>query len=328
MEVIFMEYQEFIRRITDSIQTILGDHYQVQCHPVCKNNGVHLDGLIVMSDEANISPTVYLNTYYEQFRHARPLDEIIWEIFSLFKQAPQFGMMNIDQLTNFAAVQPNIAIKLINYEANKELLAEIPHRRFLDLAEVYYFVIRNELLGNATILIRNEHTHLWQTNEAALHRIGMRNTLELGWEIRPMNAFIRDYLEEEFNVYLKDKSEDSGRAPAEPDRVQQLAEEILSDIYTNEDESPLYVLSNTQRFFGASCMLYKDKLREFAALKDSDLYILPSSIHEVILIPEKISPDYKSLCRMVREINESEVDPCDRLSDRVYRFSLSTGKIS
>ena len=323
-----MEYQDFIRHITDSIQAILGDHYQVQCHPVCKNNGVHLDGLIVMTDGTNISPTIYLNTYYDQFRHARPLDEIIWEIFSLFKQAPQFGRMNIDQFTDFAAVKKNIAIKLINYEANKELLAEIPHRRFLDLAEVYYFVIQNELLGNATVLIRNEHTHLWQTNEATLHRIGMKNTIYLGWEIRPMNAIIRDYLREELNEYLKDKSDPSDVTPSAPDRVQQLAEEILCDIYSNDDEGPLYVLSNTQRFFGASCMLYKDKLREFASLKDSDLYILPSSIHEVILSPKKISPDYDALCRMVKEINESEVDACDRLSNRVYHFSLETGKIS
>lgn len=322
-----MEYQDFIQRITESIQTILGDRYQVQCHSVCKNNGVHLDGLVVMSKDANISPTIYLNSYYEQHRQGRPIDEMIWEIFNLFKAAPQFGKMNIDQFTDFSAVKDSIAIKLINYEANRDLLAEVPHRKFLDLAEVYYFVIRNEVLGNATILIRNEHLHLWQTSEATLHRIGMKNTLYLGWEIRPMNTIIRDYLKEELNEYLKDKPPVPETPPA-PDRVQQLAEEILCGIYRTDDEGPLYVLSNAQRFFGASCMLYTAKLREFALLKCSDLYILPSSIHEVILIPQNISPDYESLCRMVREINESEVDPCDRLSNRVYRFSLKTGKLT
>ena len=322
-----MEYQDFIRHISESIQNVLGDRCRVQCRPVCKNNGVRLDGLIVMSDEANVSPTVYLNTYYDQLRHGRPMEEIIWEIFSLFRQAPQLGQINIDQFTDFAAVRDNIAIKLINYEANRDLLAEVPHRRFLDLAEVYYFVIRNDVLGNATILIRNEHAHLWQTNEAALHRIGRKNTLSLGWEIRPMNAIIRDYLREELDEYLKDRSGTAG-TPPEPDRVQQLAEEILCDIYRTDDDGPLYVLSNNQRFFGASCILYADRLRDFSALKESDIYILPSSIHEVILIPCSISPEYEALCRMVKEINESEVDPCDRLSDRVYRFSLDTGKLS
>ena len=321
-----MEYQEFIRHITDSIQNILGDRYSVKCCPICKNNGIQLDGLIVMSDEANISPTVYLDSYYEQYQLGRPIEELVWELLSLFKQAPQLGNLNIDQITDFSAVRDNIAIKLINYEANRELLSDIPHRRFLDLAEVYYFIVRSEALGNATILIRNEHTHLWQTNEATLHRIGMKNTLYLGWELRPMNAIIRDYLREELSEYLKD-SPSSPERPAAPDRVQQLAEEILCDIY-HDDEGPLYVLSNKQRFFGASCILYKEKLREFASLKESDLYILPSSIHEVIIIPQRLSPDYDALCRMVREINESEVDPCDRLSDRVYRFSLATGKLS
>lgn len=322
-----MEYQEFTRRITDSIQSILGDQYQVRCHAICKNNGVHLDGLIVMSDEANISPTIYLNSYFEQFEQGRPMDEIIWEIFTLFKKAPQIGNLDIDQFTDFASVKENIAIKLINYEANRELLADIPHRRFLDLAQVYYFVIRNEVLGNATILIRNEHMQLWQTTESTLHRIGMKNTLYLGWDIRPMNAIIRDYLQEELTEYLRDKQSHPDE-PAAPDRVQQLAEEILCNIYLTDDEGPLYVLSNTQRFFGASCMLYTARLREFAELKNSDLYILPSSIHEVILIPQNVSPDYDSLCRMVTEINESEVDACDRLSNRVYKFSRKTGKLS
>lgn len=320
-----MEYQKFICSITERIQHILGDQYQVQCHPVCKNNGVHLDGLMVMSAEANVSPTIYLNSYYDQYIHGRPLDEIVWEIFQLFKKAPQLGKMDIDQFTDFATVKENIAIKLINYEANRELLEQVPHRRFLDLAEVYYFVIHNELLGNATILIRNEHLKLWQTTESTLHRIGMRNTLFLGWEIRPMNVIIRDYLQEELDDYLKEKEPDR---ESEPDRVQQLAEEILTDIYESDDEGPLYVLSNRQRFFGASCILYTAKLQDFANLKDSDLYILPSSIHEVILIPQNVSPNYESLCRMVKEINDSEVDACDRLSDRVYKFNRKTGVIS
>ena len=320
-----MEYQEFIRNITNRIQAILGDQYQVVCHPVCKNNGVYLDGLIITSKETNISPSIYLNQYYDQFVLGRPMSEIVWEIFQLFKKAPQIGNMDIDQFADFSKVKENIAIKLINYKANREMLNEVPHRRFLDLAIVYYFVVPNELLGNATILIRNDHVSLWQTNERTLYRIGMRNTLFLGWEIRPMNVIIRDYLEEELDDYLKEREPDR---QIEPDRVQQLAEEILADIYDGDDEGPLYVLSNHRRFFGASCMLFTDQLKAFANLKGSDLYILPSSIHEVILIPQDLSPEYEALCRMVREINDSEVDACDRLSDRVYRFDRKTGKLS
>ena len=142
-----------------------------------------------------------------------------------------------------------------------------------------------------------------------------------------MNTIIRDYLCEELNEYLKGRPEPVS-VPPTPDHVQQLAEEILNEIYNKDDDGPLYVLSNHQRFFGASCILYKDKLNEFAQLKNSDLYILPSSIHEVIIIPKTMSPDYSSLCRMVKEINDTEVDACDRLSDCVYRFSLETGKLS
>ncbi len=320
-----MEYQEFICNIAERIQTILGSQYKVECHPVCKNNGVHLDGLMVMSEETNVSPTIYLNNYYDQYIHARPIDEIVWEILQLFHKAPLLGKMDIDQFADFATVRENIAIKLINYEANRELLEEVPHRRFLDLAEVYYFVIHNEFLGNATILIHNEHLELWQTTEEMLHRIGMRNTLFLGWEIRPMNVIIRDYLREELDDYLKEKEPDKQMAP---DRVQQLAEQILTDIYQSDDEGPLYVLSNRQRFFGASCILYTAQLQDFANIKNSDLYILPSSIHEVILIPQSVSPNYESLCRMVKEINDSEVDACDRLSDKVYRFDRKTGILS
>ena len=80
-----MEYQEFIQNITNRIQAILGDQYQVVCHPVCKNNGVYLDGLIITSKETNISPSIYLNQYYDQFVVGRPMSEIYDEITGQFE---------------------------------------------------------------------------------------------------------------------------------------------------------------------------------------------------------------------------------------------------
>ena len=79
---------------------------------------------------------------------------------------------------------------------------------------------------------------------------------------------------------------------------------------------------------GASVMLYKDPLRDFANYMGHDLYILPSSIHEVILIPAYDHDSYDELTSMVKEVNSTQLSKEEILSDHVYFYSRETGQIS
>jgi len=90
----------------------------------------------------------------------------------------------------------------------------------------------------------------------------------------------------------------------------------------------MYVLTNQQRFLGACCILYDDVLKEIAERLDSDLYILPSSIHEVILMPVTVTESVPALSQMVCDINQSEVSAEEILSDHIYYYHRSTDSIT
>ena len=93
------------------------------------------------------------------------------------------------------------------------------------------------------------------------------------------------------------------------------------------DRPALHVLTNRRGIYGASCMLYRDIIKDFADQEGADVIILPSSIHEVLLFPDHLMFDHAFLCRTVQEINQEDVPKEDVLSDRIYIFSRETGTI-
>ena len=102
----------------------------------------------------------------------------------------------------------------------------------------------------------------------------------------------------------------------------------LSGSYDGLSPLPMYVLTNQSHLNGASALLYKDILRDFAHSLEENFYILPSSIHEVILVPANGIMSKNSLELMVKDVNQKEVSPMERLSDHVYFYDRFTHKIT
>ena len=108
--------------------------------------------------------------------------------------------------------------------------------------------------------------------------------------------------------------------------IEDVTYKTLSDII--EEEIPLFVMSNGDYMNGASVILYKDVLRDFAKYMEYDLYILPSSIHEVIiLLDNEYAKAPEELARMVRETNRIVVDREEILSDHVYYYDREKDEI-
>lgn len=99
-------------------------------------------------------------------------------------------------------------------------------------------------------------------------------------------------------------------------------------IHIIEEEIPLFVMSNGDYMNGASVILYKDVLRDFAKYMEHDLYILPSSIHEVILLlDDEYVQSSEELREMVRETNRMVVDQEEVLSDHIYHYDREKDEI-
>ena len=303
-----MTYQEFKQNTIHAIQTKLGPNTKVILQDIVKNNNLHLDGLTILSEQSNISPTIYLNSYYKQYLQGMSLSAIYEDILLHYKCHTPKTSIDISFFTDFEKVQNHIVFKLINYERNKELLSQIPHFRYLDLAIVFNCLIHFGTNNYGTILIHHNHLNFWHVSSDDLYALAMENTpLLFGYTLQNMAHVIENILSDDTSLVLDELSHD------------------LSEV---DKLIPMYVLSSKTRFNGAVCLLYQNLLADIASKYDSDLYIIPSSIHEVLLIPSDTSTSHAQLSAMVREVNATQVLKEEILSDHVYYYSRATGKLS
>lgn len=304
-----MTYEEFIETIKKLVEDKLGADYELTMQQVTKNNGIVLDGLTIRLLGGDIAPVIYLNAYYDQVKLGMSVEDAAGNIA---------GMINRDMFASIAAevairdyenMKPLIMFRIVQAEANKKMLSDVPHILFLDLAIVFYLYLKENENGQITSLIHNDLMEAWEVREEELWKVARLNTMTtLTAEIRSLSEVAaesaRNCLE--------------GIVDFEAEFIEELAE---------NDVPPLYVLTNSVGIYGAGCMIYDGVLKAFADFLDDDLVILPSSVHEVLLLSDKLADSYEYLKRMVTAVNQSDVPPVDRLSDRVYKYLRETDEI-
>ena len=294
-----MEFTNFTTLVQREVEKRAGENYRVKMNDVMKNNGVVLRGITLMQDDSNISPTIYLNPYYDAYENGdTTLGTVIDEVIDTYERNKINRSIDMKFFLNYETVRSRIIFKLINTEKNRELLRDVPYIPFHDLSIVFQCLVSEERFGNASILIHNVHLQLWKVNARELYECALENTpLLQGYELADMNTVLE-----------------------EMKALGGIDDEEIEDM---QQEVPMYVLSNKSRINGASCILYKDILKDFAMVVDKDLYVLPSSIHEVILLPSDGTQESEQLKEMVREINQSQVEKEEVLSDSVYYYRRS-----
>lgn len=299
-----MEYREFLENVRKEVESRYDSNVSVTLNHVMKNNGTELDGITIMEKDKNIAPTIYINSFYDRYREGVSLKAVVSEIIRIYNQNKNSININADYFENYENVRKTIVYKLVNYQKNKKLLEDVPYKRVLDLAVVFYCLIEQRKGVSATALIHNEHLRIWNVTEDEIYNDALKNTpVLLAGSIVPMSKIL---------------SEIAGTAPVDND------EKVCE--YTGEDI--LYVLTNSSRINGAACILYDNLLKKFANDVHSDLYILPSSVHEVIIVPKKNAFDKSELADMVREVNEQGVSQDEILSDNVYEYNRKNGLIT
>lgn len=299
-----MEYREFLENVRKEVESRYDSNVSVTLNHVMKNNGTELDGITIMEKDKNIAPTIYINSFYDRYREGVSLKAVVSEIIRIYNQNKNSININADYFENYENVRKTIVYKLVNYQKNKKLLEDVPYKRVLDLAVVFYCLIEQRKGVSATALIHNEHLRIWNVTEDEIYNDALKNTpVLLAGSIVPMSKIL---------------SEIAGTAPVDND------EKVCE--YTGEDI--LYVLTNSSMVNGAACILYDNLLKKFANDVHSDLYILPSSVHEVIIVPKKNAFDKSELADMVREVNEQGVSQDEILSDNVYEYNRKNGLIT
>lgn len=301
-----MTFEEFITFTQKTLEKKLPHDIQLTRHQVLKLNNIRLEGIAFNRRDQNTAPTIYMNDYYTQFKNGRPHEDIILEIRSIYMANQDGPSISVEYLKDFGNVRSRVVYKIIHYASNAELLESIPHIPFLDLAIVFYLLIDQNSLGSTTTLIQNQHLELWKVSLEELYRLAQTNTPQLlPHMIRSIEAVLKEMLHTQLAPDIDFQDE-------EPDP---------------ELDPQMYVLTNSNGINGSSCILYEDVLKHFAEDIGSDLIILPSSLHEVLLLPRTDMMNLANYRQMVLDINESQVLKEDRLSNQIYQFSRSLGQI-
>ena len=300
-----MNNKEFAMKVQADIAGRLGQDHKVCIKEVVKNNGVAMQGLLIHTKDQNITPTIYLEAFYDRYNEGEPWNQIMDKILAVYKKGLPKETVDMDFFNEFDKVKGRIAYKLINAERNKELLSKIPHIRFLDLAICFYYAFAHKTLGNGSILVYNGQVETWKTNTVELLKLAQKNTRKLfGIELVPMEELLTKLLQDEETGMPEETSYDLSR-----------------DVW-------MQILTNRGRMFGAAGILYPGVLQKIADEAQANLYILPSSVHEVILIADTGEEDVQLLKKMVREVNATQVLPEEVLSDSVYYFDREKREVS
>ena len=324
-----MGFVEFLETIKESVKEVIGEQYNVDISHVIKNNSIELDGLIILRENERITPNIYLNSYYEKYLGGDSVEEMVEEIVGIYMNTMEDGEKESFGIQyEFNEMKSCIIYRLVNYDKNKKLLHEVPHFRFLDLAVTFHCLVKNSEDGIGMIRITNEHLKSWNTDLEELKEIAKTNTPNIFPSVvKNMNEVILDIFKKDIQL-----SGDSRTDLNETCKEFELsAEDLLEEMLTGMGEhrsADMYVVSNTKGINGASCLLYPTVIKNLADQLSTDFYILPSSIHEIILVKDNGQLNKNLLNEMVQDVNRTQVPEEEILSNSVYFYSHERDLIS
>ena len=293
-----MEYQVFLEKLRDLLEKRLEDGMKLRIETVNKYNNVVKDSLSIFKEGDNISPVIYLDDYYQKYLEGMTIDTIAFQILSLYRKRALKDKLDISAFMNWNTACGRIIPRLINTLKNEKLLQTIPSKPFLNLSVIYVYLMDNFVEGRATITITNEQMNMWNVSREDLDKAAFENMDSLApFEFGSM----RDLLKEMTGL-------DEG--------------EILPM------DEVLHVVSNKFKEYGAVWICRDDKLKQIWESIGRDYLVIPSSVHECIIIPDDNEISCQEMVSFVSEVNLTSVAPEEVLADCVYGYSKKDGRLS
>ncbi len=281
-----MNKDRFLEMVREQVQVRM-PNIDAKITSVTKNNGIVYRGIQLRSENGNVFPVVYLDEAYERYCNGDgSIDDIVDFVTSVGgRKTPE---ISTDSILNYDEVKDHLRIKLINASKNEEMLKSTPHLVFGDLAVVFQIQLECPFAELATTIVTDHILKMWEGVDLDTLFKDAEANCRKNVQIRPMLNLLASMRGLDFEV---------------PDTQEQM-----------------YVLTNSDMTNGAAQMLFPENLDQIAEeLGTSKVFIIPSSIHECIVIPEN-SLNVDMLTEMISEVNETTVADEDILSDTLYMY--------
>ena len=285
-----MRFEEFVNEVKSNIKNYLPEKYEnaeVKLNQIDKL-GESYTGLTVSPKGASSAPSINLNQFYEE--SSGNISEVLKEIAGIITG----NELNEDMswLMDYEKVKDNLFIRVSNAERNDDVLKNAPHTRIEDLAITYHIKVDVPGKGLASMLITNHTLNMYGISKEQLHHDAIKNSMSIfPASINTMNNML--FVE-------------TGRT----NDVSSLA----------QSGNKMMVLSNREQINGAASLFYPSVKDEIANIMKENYFILPSSVNEVILMPEMMGRNVEKLEQIVKNVNKTNVSPNEFLSNHVYHY--------
>ena len=303
-----MDFNMFQEVVKDNILHSLPSEYKeasVSVHAVPKVNRT-LHALTVMLPDHNKAPNIYLEEMYEHYQQNEDIQTTLAEVADAVVEATK-EMSKVNPVLDADKIQDNVVLCLVNSKQNEELLKEVPNRSFQDLSVIYRWVVNMDRDGMQSMIITNDFAAARGFTEEELFQHAVENTKRIcPPRVKSMQEVMTDMIGEDG-----------------------MPQELLESMGVFDEIPPeknLWVITNEMGINGAASMLYEENLHKLAEQIGTDLYLLPSSIHETIAVSVEMgAPEY--LAQMVHDVNMTAVTLDERLSNNVYHYDKDLRKL-
>ena len=286
-----MDFQEFVDKVKESIRDYLPEEFrnaEVTTQAFQKLNTSYL-GLQVKKEGQTVVPNINLDSAFREYRDSgMPVESLLRRIAEQVQTAPEIAT---GWLQDYSQVKGHLFIRVSDAKENEEFLQTSPHKEVDGLAISYHIAFEGQHGVEASTPVTYKMMEMYGVTAEQLHADALESTQRL------------------YPVQYSSMAE-----------IMQRMMGVEAEMMPPMEEPQLMVLTNMQGMHGAATLFYPDQLDQIAQQMGSDFFVLPSSIHEVLILPDDGTAEPDSLQMMVQEINRSTVAPEDRLSDFVYHY--------
>lgn len=296
------DYITFLDMIANCIKDIYHGEVIAERCIAMKNNGVQKIGIMLRKKGEQIAPNFYIEQQFQEWKEGtRSLQDIAENLCHIFESELEANHHLAETICfEWETMKKNVFLRLVNREKNKELLAKVPYMEFMDLAIIYFYSLAISEDVQGTLILTKEHQNFLGVTTEELHQAAEKNTKQ--------------------------------RYPAKVYQMGDLVAKVKKTLGIEllepaTEESFMYVLSNETGLFGAISVFFQEELKKIADQLGHNLYILPSSIHEMILVPDYNIFLPEKFLEMVQDINTTQVQETEILSDSVYYYDRAVEQL-
>ena len=280
-----MNYEQFICAMLECTKGKLSESEIVEKQEILKNNGVISVGLSVRRTDRKAAPIIYLEEFYEKYLLGASVDNLSDFLLQKSRNTDWVPKCSYEEILDFQKIRNQVVYKLVNTKMNEKLLKDVPNLPVLDFSIVFYWLVSAGESECGSVMIRNAHMNLWKLPISVLYQCAKENTPRL---CPYVFSSLTEYLEERTGEVI--------------------------------EGSPLYILSNEMGINGATSLLYPGMPGIIYEKIKGSYYLLPSSVHEFLVVPDTPMIRPGNLRMMVKEVNATQIEAEELLSDHVYYF--------